>query len=77
MESGIHQLEIAAGLKESLLRAGLTVESIVLEGPDSVSVALGIESYVAKIIYDAAKKSLLKAPWWLHSWFVYNDDPKN
>ncbi|HYT42632.1 MAG TPA: hypothetical protein VEP90_09815 [Methylomirabilota bacterium] len=56
MESGIQQLEIAPGLKESLLRAGLTVESIVLEGPDSVSVALGIESYVAKIIYDAAKK---------------------
>jgi hypothetical protein len=32
MESGNQQLEIAPGLKESLLRAGLTIESIVLEG---------------------------------------------
>jgi hypothetical protein len=56
LESGIQQLEIAPGLKESLLKSGLTVESIVLEGPDAVSTALGIEPYVAKIIYDAAKK---------------------
>lgn len=56
MESGIQQLEIAPGLKESLLKSGLTVESIVFEGPDAVSAALGIETYVAKIIYDAAKK---------------------
>jgi hypothetical protein len=56
LESGIQQLEIAPGLKESLLKSGLTVESIVLEGPDAVSAALGIETYVAKLIYDAAKK---------------------
>ncbi|MFY9799048.1 MAG: hypothetical protein WAK17_27890 [Candidatus Nitrosopolaris sp.] len=56
MESGIQQLEIAPGLKESLLKSGLTVESIVSEGPNAVSAALGIETYVAKIIYDAAKK---------------------
>jgi hypothetical protein len=56
MESGIQQLELAPGLKESLLRAGLTIESIVLEGPGAVSTALGIEPYVAKLIYDAAKK---------------------
>jgi hypothetical protein len=28
----------------------------VSEGPNAVSAALGIETYVAKIIYDAAKK---------------------
>jgi hypothetical protein len=56
LESGIQQLEIAPGLKESLLKSGLTVESIVSEGPNAVSAALGIETYVAKIIYDAAKK---------------------
>ncbi len=54
--SGIEQLEIAPGLKDSLARVGFTVESIVLEGPDAVSVALGIEPYVGKIMYDAAKK---------------------
>ena len=60
MESGIQQLEIASGLKDSLLKAGLTVESIVLEGPEAVSAALGIEIYVAKIIYDAAKKIIIE-----------------
>ncbi len=62
MESGIQQLEIALGLKESLLKSGLTVESIVLEGPDAVSAALGIETYVAKLIYDAAKKIAAERP---------------
>lgn len=56
MESGIQHLEIASGLKESLLKAGLTVDSITSEGPNAVSTALGIEPYVAKIIYDEAKK---------------------
>ena len=49
-------MEIASGLKESLLRAGFTVDSILSEGPDAVSTVLGIEPYVAKIIYDEAKK---------------------
>ena len=62
MESGIQQLEIAPGLKESLLKSGLTVDSIVLEGPDAVSAALGIETYVAKLIYDAAKKITAERP---------------
>jgi poly(3-hydroxyalkanoate) synthetase len=56
MESGIQLLEIASGLKESLLKAGFTLDSISSEGPDAVSAALGIESYIAKIIYDEAKK---------------------
>ena len=49
-------MEIASGLKESLLGAGFTVDSILSEGPDAVSTVLGIEPYVAKIIYDEAKK---------------------
>ena len=56
MESGIQLLEIASGLKESLLRAGFTVDSITSEGPEVASVALGIEPYVAMIIYDEARK---------------------
>jgi hypothetical protein len=56
MESGIQLLEIASGLKESLLKAGFTVDSIISEGPDAVSTVLGIEPYVAKIIYEEAKK---------------------
>jgi hypothetical protein len=56
MESGIQLLEIASDLKELLLKAGFTVDSISSEGPDVVSTALGIEPYVAKLIYDEAKK---------------------
>jgi len=37
MESGIHLLEIASGLKELLLSVGFTVDSIILEGPDAIS----------------------------------------
>ena len=62
MESGIHLLEIASGLKELLLSVGFTVDSIILEGPDAISRQLGIEPYVAKIIYDKAKKVIAESP---------------
>ena len=62
MESGIHLLEIASGLKELLLSVGFTVDSIILEGPDAISRQLGIEPYVAKIIYDEAKKVTAESP---------------
>jgi hypothetical protein len=62
MESGIQLLEIASGLKELLLSAGFTVDSIVSEGPDAISRELGIEPYVAKIIYDEAKKMTAESP---------------
>jgi hypothetical protein len=62
MESGIQLLEIASGLKELLLSAGFTVDSFVSEGPDAISRDLGIEPYVAKIIYDEAKKIAAESP---------------
>ncbi|HEY7079688.1 MAG TPA: hypothetical protein VH500_08305 [Nitrososphaeraceae archaeon] len=62
MESGIQLLEIASGLKELLLSTGFTVDSIVSEGPDAISRELGIEPYVAKIIYDEAKKITAESP---------------
>ncbi|MGC2680832.1 MAG: hypothetical protein WA323_03120 [Candidatus Nitrosopolaris sp.] len=62
MESGIQLLEIASGLKELLLSAGFTVDSIISEGPDAISRELGIEPYVAKIIYDEAKKITVESP---------------
>jgi len=62
MESGIHLLEIASGLKELLLSVGFTVDSIILEGPDAISRQLGIEPYVAKIIYDETKKITAESP---------------
>jgi hypothetical protein len=61
METGSQLLEVASGLKESLLKAGFTVDSISSEGPDTVSTALGIEPYLAKIIYNEAKKIIAES----------------
>ena len=56
MDPGIQLLEIAPGLKNSLMEAGLSIRFIITAGPSEVASILGIESYVAKIIFDAAKK---------------------
>jgi hypothetical protein len=56
MDPSIQLLEIAPGLKNSLMEAGLSIRFIVTAGPSEVASILGIESYVAKIIFDAAKK---------------------
>ena len=45
-----------------LLSAGFTVDTIVSEGPDAISRELAIEPYVAKIIYDEAKKITAENP---------------
>jgi len=56
MNSSIEELEIASGLKKLLIDAGFTVESILHYGIDEISNILGIEIYVAKIIFDSARK---------------------
>jgi hypothetical protein len=56
MDPSIQLLEIAPGLKNSLMEAGLSIRFILTAGPSEVASILGIESYVAKIIFDAAKK---------------------
>lgn len=56
MDAGIQLLDIAPGIKELLEKAGFTVDSIVSEGAVAVSTCLRIETYVAKLIYDEAKR---------------------
>ena len=56
MDPCIQLLEIAPGLKDSLAEAGLSIRYILNAGPSEIASILGIESYVAKIIFDAAKK---------------------
>lgn len=56
MKSSIEELEIASGLKKMLIDAGFTIDSILHYGIDEISTILGIEIYVAKIIFYAAKK---------------------
>jgi hypothetical protein len=55
MNSSIEELEIASGLKKMLIDAGFTVDSILHYGIDEISTILGIEQYVAKIIFISAK----------------------
>jgi hypothetical protein len=60
MYFGIHMLEIADGLKDALIHAGFTIESILNLGPGEIASTIGIDIYVAKIIFMAAKKLLVR-----------------
>lgn len=55
-ESELQRMDLASGLKDLLKRTGFTLELIISNGPSSISIALGIEAYVAKMIYNEAKK---------------------
>jgi hypothetical protein len=57
--ANIQCLSIAPGLKNLLERCGLfTVKSIANHSQGEIAVLLGIDTYVAGIIVQAAKKSL-------------------
>jgi hypothetical protein len=58
MDQAIDLLEIASGLKDALINSGLTIESILNSGPVEIASMLGIDVYVAKIIFDATEKSV-------------------
>ena len=58
MYLGIHTLEIANGLKDALIDADFTIESILNSGPNGIASAMGIDPYVTKIIFNAAKKAV-------------------
>lgn len=58
MYFGIHMLEIADGLKDALIHAGFTIESILNVGPGEIASTIGIDIYVAKIIFMAAEKAV-------------------
>jgi len=54
----IHTLEIADGLKDALIHSDFTIESILKHGPSKIASIMGIDSYVAEIIFNAAKKAV-------------------
>jgi hypothetical protein len=60
MDPAIQMMEIAPGLKEMLSGAGFTIETILKSGPSEIAVLLGIDLYVAQIIFDSAKKTIDK-----------------
>ena len=54
----IQVLELAIGIKDSLMAAGFTsLESLLRSNAPEIAAILGIELYVAKLIVDAAKRA--------------------
>ena len=54
----VQDLELAQGIKDSLMQAGFdTIDSILKNTPSQISNKLGIEPYVAQIIKEAAKRA--------------------
>ena len=59
MESDIQRLDLASGIKDSLINAGFTTVSFILNSTTTdISKKLGIDLYVAQIIFDEAKKKI-------------------
>jgi hypothetical protein len=54
----IHRLEIANSLKDALIHADFTIESILKHGPGEIASIMGIDPYVAEIIFNAADKAV-------------------
>jgi hypothetical protein len=58
VRSGINKLDIANGLKEILIDHDFTVEGLCKLSAEDLSIALGIDDSIARIIIDAAKKTM-------------------
>lgn len=57
MASDIQQLELASGIKDSLVRAGfLTIESILVSSTTELSNKVGVDLYIAQIILQEARR---------------------
>ena len=57
MKSDIQRLELASGIKDSLIEAGFTtIDFICKSTTTDISEKLGIDLYVAQIIFEEAKK---------------------
>jgi len=55
VDDWIQDLNIAEGLKQLLIDAGLAIESIIRLGSEEMSEILHIDPYVGKLIVDAAQ----------------------
>jgi hypothetical protein len=54
----VQMLELAIGIKDSLMAAGFTsLDSLLRSNATDIAAILGIELYVAKLIIDAAKRA--------------------
>jgi hypothetical protein len=57
VESDVHLLELADGIKETLINAGFTTIKSILEcsAPD-ISSRIGVDQYIAQIILEESKR---------------------
>ncbi|HEU5462444.1 MAG TPA: hypothetical protein VFU79_09270 [Nitrososphaeraceae archaeon] len=55
-DARLELVEISKGLIEILQDAGFTVERILENGPSHIATILGIDDYVAQIIFSETKK---------------------
>jgi hypothetical protein len=53
----IHTLEIADGLKDTLVHSDFTFESILKHGPSKIASIMRIDPYVAEIIFPIGNKN--------------------
>jgi hypothetical protein len=53
----IQDIDIAVGLKDALLDAGITLEKIIDYGAEEIALTLGIDQYVATLIKKEALKT--------------------
>ena len=61
-EASVQQLEIVTGLKELLQRYGFTtVRSIINSSVEEIAMSLRIETHVAKIIVDEARRIYIES----------------
>jgi|Kansoi400Nextera_1026152.scaffolds.fasta_scaffold25337_1 hypothetical protein len=57
MESDIQLLELATGIKDALIGAGLcSIESILNNTASDISSKVGVDLYVAQIIFEEAQR---------------------
>jgi hypothetical protein len=57
MESDIQLLELASGIKDALINAGFcTIKSIINSTKSDISSKVGVDLYVAQIIFEEARR---------------------
>ena len=57
MESDIQLLELASGIKDALINAGFcTIKSILNSTPSDISSKVGVDLYVAQLIFEEARR---------------------
>ena len=66
VESDVHLLDLADGIKETLINAGFTTIKSILEcSASNISTKIGVDQYIAQIILEESKRisiEMTKAP---------------